>query len=39
MTAQDGLSFHRLVKLGIYPNDWAGDVSDDGGDFEERSSA
>jgi putative transposase len=30
-------SFHRLVKLGIYPEDWAGDVSNDGGNFGERS--
>ena len=25
-----------MVKLGIYPEDWAGDVSNDGGDFGER---
>ena len=30
-------SFHRMVKLGIYPEDWAGDVSNDGGSFGERS--
>jgi putative transposase len=29
-------SFHRLVKLGVYPEDWAGDASNDGGDFGER---
>jgi putative transposase len=29
-------SFHRLVKLGICPEDWAGDVSNDGGNFGER---
>ena len=29
-------SFHRMVKIGIYPEDWAGDVSNDGGDFGER---
>jgi len=29
-------SFHRMVKLGIYPEDWAGDVSNDGGNFGER---
>jgi hypothetical protein len=29
-------SFHRMVKLGIYPEDWAGDVSDHSGDFGER---
>jgi putative transposase len=29
-------SFHRMVKLGVYPEDWAGDVSNDGGDFGER---
>src|ERR1700719_232873 len=26
-------SFHRMVKLGIYPEDWAGDVADHGADF------
>ena len=30
-------SFHRMVKLGVYPEDWAGDVSNDGEDFGERS--
>ncbi len=30
-------SFHRMVKLGIYPEDWAGDVSNGGADFGERS--
>jgi hypothetical protein len=29
-------SFHRMVKLGVYPEDWAGDVSLDGGFFGER---
>jgi putative transposase len=29
-------SFHRMVKLGIYPEDWAGDVSDHSGNFGER---
>jgi putative transposase len=29
-------SFHRMVKLGVYPEDWAGDVSHDGGVFGER---
>jgi putative transposase len=29
-------SFHRMVKLGIYPEDWAGDVSDHAEDFGER---
>jgi REP-associated tyrosine transposase len=29
-------SFHRFVKLGIYPPDWAGDASSDSGDFGER---
>jgi len=28
--------FHHMVKIGIYPEDWAGDVSNDGGDFGER---
>ena len=32
-------SFHRMVKLGIYPEDWAGDVSNGGADFGERRSA
>jgi REP-associated tyrosine transposase len=30
-------SFRRMVKLGLYPEDWAGDVSKEGGDFGERS--
>jgi putative transposase len=29
-------SFHRTVKLGAYPEDWAGDISNDGGGFGER---
>lgn len=29
-------SFHRMVRLGIYPQDWAGDVSDRGHAFGER---
>jgi putative transposase len=29
-------SFHRMVKIGTYPEDWAGDVSNAGGDFGER---
>jgi putative transposase len=29
-------SFHRMVERGIYPEDWAGDVSDDGEAFGER---
>ena len=29
-------SFHRYVRLGVYPLDWAGDMSDDGGLFGER---
>jgi putative transposase len=29
-------SFHRMVKLGIYPADWAGDVSGHAGGFGER---
>ena len=29
-------SFHRMVKLGVYPEDWAGDVSSHGGAFGER---
>lgn len=29
-------SFHSMVKLGIYPEDWAGNVSNDGGNFGER---
>jgi putative transposase len=30
-------SFHRMVKLGVYPEDWAGDVSPKNGGFGERS--
>jgi putative transposase len=30
-------SFHRMVKLGIYPEDWAGDVAEVGASFGERS--
>jgi putative transposase len=29
-------SFHRMVKHGIYPEDWGGDIADCGGDFGER---
>jgi putative transposase len=29
-------SFHRMVKLGVYPQDWAGDVSGLDGEFGER---
>jgi putative transposase len=29
-------SFHRMVRLGIYPEDWAGDSRDDGSGFGER---
>jgi putative transposase len=29
-------SFHRMVKLGFYPEDWAGDVSSHDGTFGER---
>ena len=29
-------SFHRMVKLGIYPEDWAGDVSGSDEEFGER---
>ncbi len=29
-------SFHRMVKLGVYPEDWAGDASNQDGDFGER---
>jgi len=28
-------SFHRMVKLGIYPEDWAGDTANEGADFGE----
>jgi len=30
-------SFHRMVKLGVYPEDWAGDLADVGATFGERS--
>jgi putative transposase len=30
-------SFHRMVKLGVYSEDWAGDVSDHDETFGERS--
>jgi putative transposase len=30
-------SFHRMVELGVYPEDWAGDVSGLVGEFGERS--
>jgi putative transposase len=29
-------SFHRMVRLGIYPPDWAGNAADDGRGFGER---
>jgi putative transposase len=29
-------SFHRMVRLGIYPEDWAGDLATDGSGFGER---
>ena len=29
-------SFHRMVKLGAYPEDWAGDVAGYDGEFGER---
>ena len=29
-------SFHRFVKLGIYPVDWAGEASNEGANFGER---
>jgi putative transposase len=29
-------TFHRMVRLGIYPKDWAGDSSEIGGGFGER---
>jgi putative transposase len=29
-------SFHRMVRLGIYPEDWAGDNREDSGSFGER---
>jgi putative transposase len=28
-------SFHRMVRLGIYPDDWAGDAGNDGAAFGE----
>ena len=30
-------SFHRMVKLGMYPEDWAGDAAESGASFGERS--
>jgi len=30
-------SFHRMVELGLYPDDWAGDKTNDGQDFGEPS--
>jgi putative transposase len=30
-------SFHRMVRLGVYPEDWAGDFAKIEGDFGERS--
>ena len=30
-------SFHRMVRFGIYPEDWAGDVAEFGESFGERS--
>jgi putative transposase len=30
-------SFHRMVELGVYPEDWAGDAADLVGNFGERS--
>jgi putative transposase len=29
-------SFHRLVRLGVYPTDWTGDAGDNEGGFGER---
>jgi putative transposase len=29
-------SFHRMVRLGVYTDDWAGDARDEGVDFGER---
>ena len=29
-------SFHRMVKLGVYPEDWAGDLTENGTLFGER---
>jgi putative transposase len=31
-------SFHHMVKLGVYPEDWGGDVGELGEDFGERGS-
>ena len=29
-------SFHRMVRFGVYPDDWAGDANDESGVFGER---
>jgi putative transposase len=29
-------SFHRMVRLGVYPRDWGGDVQESGTEFGER---
>ena len=29
-------TFHRMVKLGVYPQDWGEDMRDDEGSFGER---
>ncbi|MGD9846843.1 MAG: transposase [Xanthobacteraceae bacterium] len=29
-------SFHRMVRMGVYPEDWAGDAGKDGTEFGER---
>jgi putative transposase len=29
-------SFHRMVRLGVYPEDWAGDAQEGGATFGER---
>jgi putative transposase len=29
-------SFHRMVRLGIYPADWAGDINESGSEYGER---
>jgi putative transposase len=29
-------SFHRMVRLGVYPADWAGDATEPPGGFGER---
>jgi len=29
-------SFHKMVRLGVYPKDWGGDMRDEGTDFGER---